>query len=756
MQELRTYLGTQFLSDNQEIDQVNRLLSEVATTLLASHSGPLGWCYQINQDGGPEAPKGLSFSTTGMVTRALTALLPRSFASSPVNPLPFEVRNLDNKLVDQARKAVSDARNVLCDAILKENPPKMVSSTFGINDPMTLAFVSGVFNPNQAASREDEIKVVAFLAEQAQRLIKLDPAKKDLIKPNKETHAVRNALIPLRVVQACRNLQVQPAVELNQYQRYFETTLHEHLSYSSIPDSRFDPAELTFCVEGLLLSRLGAMDRPIFKRVLEVLATAQRENAFWRPNKPFLATSKGLSLFPVSIEVANSLLRSSELYDGAELFDTFSAECVVLLRRYWQWLNARTLRFDVGGTQYTGWNSEHVNEFNSIHVWETSQVLEFLIGYRRFLQTHVARTSLVLSHFNVKPVTLPKKKGDEWAKYEADYEPVSCLGSGYKVYESIGREFVLGWGGGAPTNYSCLLYGPPGTGKTTVAENLAKALSTRIINISVSDFLAGGSAEVEARAKAIFEVLNSQMRCVVLMDEIDQLILDRDSTRYSAQQDIFQFMTPGMLTKLNDLRARKGVIFIIATNYADRIDSAIKRSGRIDRKYLVLPPDKTARKRIVNQILTSPPVDCAIKVDSLNEDHWTALQDASLFLGFSDIKGAIFGLEGQQANLEDVVRSLRDRQRTIQLGKYKLRFDRALEQGGSLSQEAIEEFVCLLALASECTDRAGMNDPAISSAAKYFKGLLSGGTFATAVASSVPALEQSMTNAVAQILEESV
>jgi hypothetical protein len=90
---------------------------------------------------------------------------------------------------------------------------------------------------------------------------------------------------------------------------------------------------LTFCVEGLLLSRLGAMDRPIFKRVLEVLATAQRENAFWRPNKPFLATSKGLSLFPVSIEVANSLLRSSELYDGAELFDTFSAECVVLLRR---------------------------------------------------------------------------------------------------------------------------------------------------------------------------------------------------------------------------------------------------------------------------------------------------------------------------------------------------------------------------------------------------------------------------------------
>jgi len=61
-----------------------------------------------------------------------------------------------------------------------------------------------------------------------------------------------------------------------------------------------------------------------------------------------------------------------------------------------------------------------------------------------------------------------------------------------------------------------------------------------------------------------------------------------------------------MLTKLNELRRSKGILFIIATNYENRIDPAIKRSGRIDRKYLILPPDmegrKEGRKRIISSL----------------------------------------------------------------------------------------------------------------------------------------------------------
>jgi len=71
-----------------------------------------------------------------------------------------------------------------------------------------------------------------------------------------------------------------------------------------------------------------------------------------------------------------------------------------------------------------------------------------------------------------------------------------------------------------------------------------------------------------------------------------------------ADHDLFQFMTPSMLVKLADLRNKKKIIFIIATNYEERIDKAIKRVGRIDKEYLVLPPDKNRRKELLSKFIT--------------------------------------------------------------------------------------------------------------------------------------------------------
>jgi hypothetical protein len=62
-------------------------------------------------------------------------------------------------------------------------------------------------------------------------------------------------------------------------------------------------------------------------------------------------------------------------------------------------------------------------------------------------------------------------------------------------------------------------------------------------------------------------------------------------------------MTPGMLVKLRDLRKAKRAIFVICTNYEDRIDKAAKRQGRIDESLLVLPPDWSNRIRILIQEL---------------------------------------------------------------------------------------------------------------------------------------------------------
>jgi len=106
---------------------------------------------------------------------------------------------------------------------------------------------------------------------------------------------------------------------------------------------------------------------------------------------------------------------------------------------------------------------------------------------------------------------------------------------------------------------------------------------------------------VEAAARQIFTVLTELKDVVIFFDEIDRLILDRNSDEYGQQGELFQFMTPSMLAKLNDLASAKKTIFIIATNYLERIDSAIKRPGRIDVVLLCLPYSLEARIDAIKQ-----------------------------------------------------------------------------------------------------------------------------------------------------------
>ncbi|ACC74067.1 ATP-binding protein [Paraburkholderia phymatum] len=489
--------------------------------------------------------------------------------------------------------------------------------------------------------------------------------------------------------------------------RYFEKLLHEHLSFSSIPDSRFDPAELMFCLEGMLVCQRKTVDRTVFDRVLSVLSDAQKESPYWRPVKPFLTTEKGYALFPVSVEIANSLMRACAIFDEDSLQDTYGSRCVGLLRRYWQWLRVRAVRIQPDSAERVGWHSEHVNEPAVIHLWETSQVMEFLLSFRNALHRHIARTTLVLSRFTQSP-----PKDTLWTDVTNSHEAVKPeTGVGKEgllsAYHRIEQDFIEPrTGGKGEPNFSMLLYGPPGTGKTTIASGLAAALKRRFITITVSDFLASGEAQLEARAKDIFTVLMSQPDSVVLFDEIDHFLLDRDSERYGKQDTVFQFMTPGMLTKLNDLRRKERCLFVVATNYEDRIDAAIKRTGRIDRNYLVLPPDAEKRKYFIQQwigeiLLNDAREERLFGTHVVTNDEWALLKKKSLFLGFSDIEGAVKQVRrSEERTVDELAKVLGNRARTTSLEAYQSRFSRDAKPL-PVRETPIREFLCLLALYCE-------------------------------------------------------
>ena len=721
MQTLESYLSDGIQRDREDIAAIDRALAETGETLAATFSPENNnWPYEIPDHRADKSK--VSHSTMTMMIRAIDLLRESTRTGAARPAYAFDIGTQKGTKLDKARagaferlskdlKATREKRN-------KDKAPRItISPTYGINDPLTLSFLAEVLSasPNESETILDDAKTVS------QKLITIDPINEFASffdfggKSSTKSKVVANAFIPLLSVRAAQALEPKTANIKGAYLRNFESTLHDQLSYSHIPDSRFDPAELIFSLEGVLRLSEQPIDVRLFDRILEVLEQAQQTSAHWRPSKPFLRTEKGFALFPVSVEAANSLLWCCERLDKDERFHSRSERYIALFRRFWNWLGARRVTVPLSEEtpqRISGWHSDHVADHESIQLWDTAQVVGFLLGYRRSLYNHIARTTLRLSRFAVRKSepakqswskdtldlqqdrkTVSADPKDDVAALREGFEPATSLGSYFQTYQKVEQEFLIPWLKGSPRSYSMLLYGPPGTGKTSIAENLASALGFPLITITVSDFLAGGGGEVEARAKMIFEVLEAQANVVILFDEIDELVLDRSSKRHGLQETVFKFMTPGMLTKLNNLRRAKRSIFIMATNYAYRIDPAIRRTGRIDENYLLLPPDGASRQRMIGGFL-----DDVTKL-AVNSKDWEKLQKASFFLGYKDIEAAV-SRAARQGSGNQIVNSLEsellDWGRTTTLRLYTGAFDETEDR------EAINrEFLPLVEMARQ-------------------------------------------------------
>ncbi|MDT5061038.1 MAG: hypothetical protein QOH63_1497 [Acidobacteriota bacterium] len=564
----------------------------------------------------------LSASTHCMILFALDAFNPRGkddyslLLGKGFRPFKFTGSSVKT---DDLRNVIVDAKRALVKLIRTKDLEKTIvkSGTYGKNDPFTLTWLAEII----FRIREKDLKELEVSPEELRKSKKKicevikNALERDCILETKDSEGGFSEVLGsflyvrrLHLVMTITNFAGETFSKTSEWLEdktpilwsYFDGTIHRQLSYLAMGDPKFDPAELAFAFEGALLLHPAWVSRSTVDKVFEALKLSRDRQPYWRPVTPFLANDRGHVLFMVSIEVANSILRSCEILDEEDARLSRFSQIEPQLRTYTTWLLGEVEEIPDPNTKnqnLVGWRTEYENidKRGMIHLWHTSHVLVFLAHYHSLLKRKIGADGVEAAglHISHKTKIFPNYWSDEPLR--------SLTGTKtkrYAVLSAIESEYIKSRENpeeahGAPQ--SMLLYGPPGTGKTTVAEQMAARLKRPLIVVTVSDFLAAGAAEIENRAKGVFEVLSSQEDVIVLFDEIDQFLLDRNSDLYKDQDDVFKFMTPGMLTKLQNLREAEGCIFIIATNYYERIDSAIKRPGRIDQRFLLCIPDQAQR-----------------------------------------------------------------------------------------------------------------------------------------------------------------
>ena len=111
-----------------------------------------------------------------------------------------------------------------------------------------------------------------------------------------------------------------------------------------------------------------------------------------------------------------------------------------------------------------------------------------------------------------------------------------------------------------------------------------------------------------------FEIAKQNAPAILFFHEISALVPDRKNLHESSshkEEEVSEF-----LMQLNHASENK-ILVVGATNYIERIDPAVLRNGRFDKKIYVSPPDFEARKALFKIGLNNRPHDKNIDYDHL-------------------------------------------------------------------------------------------------------------------------------------------
>ncbi len=166
---------------------------------------------------------------------------------------------------------------------------------------------------------------------------------------------------------------------------------------------------------------------------------------------------------------------------------------------------------------------------------------------------------------------------------------------------ALWRQGNLSW---SDMSTKLLLSGPPGTGKTTFARALCNTLQVPMLATSLATMLEPGYlGDVLKSMTSAFETACEHAPAILFVDEFENI--GKRSSGGDKNTEYWNSVVNRMLELLDGANRTEGVIVVVATNFSDRIDPALLRSGRLETRIDIPLPDTTALAGILEHHLGS-------------------------------------------------------------------------------------------------------------------------------------------------------
>ncbi|MDP2411469.1 MAG: AAA family ATPase [Pseudolabrys sp.] len=153
------------------------------------------------------------------------------------------------------------------------------------------------------------------------------------------------------------------------------------------------------------------------------------------------------------------------------------------------------------------------------------------------------------------------------------------------------RDYAAGRLPWSEVDKGCLLTAAPGMGKTSFARALAREANVHFVATSYSQWQAhreGHLGHVTQAIRNAFSEALLQRPSILFIDEIDT-IPARGTGKWN--DDWWTAITNTLLECMDGFEDREGVVVIAACNDPSRLDPALVRSGRLDRRIEIPLPD---------------------------------------------------------------------------------------------------------------------------------------------------------------------